>query len=35
MYFGFQLLYWLAVSLYLAAALTSLAHGKNAGVTAP
>jgi len=28
MYFGFQFLYWLAVALYLAAALSSLARSK-------
>jgi spermidine synthase len=35
MYFGFQFLYWLALGLYLAAALTSLALRKGTGATAP
>jgi spermidine synthase len=35
MYFGFQFLYWLALALYLGAALASLALLKAAGSTAP
>ncbi len=35
MYFGFEFLYWLALALYLAAALVSLALRRRAGAAAP